>query len=58
MTQSPATLAVRNPRTGQADHQITVSTREDVAAKAATHRIAIASEHKPTDLPHTSEAPW
>jgi succinate-semialdehyde dehydrogenase/glutarate-semialdehyde dehydrogenase len=38
MTQSAATLAVRNPRTGQADHQITVSTREDVAAKAAALR--------------------
>jgi succinate-semialdehyde dehydrogenase/glutarate-semialdehyde dehydrogenase len=38
MTQSAATLAVRNPRTGQADHQITVSTREGVAAKAAALR--------------------
>jgi succinate-semialdehyde dehydrogenase/glutarate-semialdehyde dehydrogenase len=38
MTQIAATMAVRNPRTGQADHQITVSTREDVAAKAAALR--------------------
>ena len=38
MSEQGATLAVRNPRTGQVDHQITVATQAEVAAKAATLR--------------------
>lgn len=38
MTATAAVLAVRNPRTGTADHSIAVSTREEVAEKAARLR--------------------
>ncbi len=38
MTATAAVLDVRNPRTGAADHSIPVSTREEVAEKAARLR--------------------
>lgn len=38
MKATAAVLAVRNPRTGTADHSIAVSTREEVAEKAAALR--------------------
>ena len=38
MTASAAVLDVRNPRTGTADHSIPVSTRQEVAEKAARLR--------------------
>lgn len=38
MTSSAAMLDVRNPRTGKVDHHIAVSTREEIAAKAASLR--------------------
>ncbi|MCL6250353.1 aldehyde dehydrogenase family protein [Altererythrobacter sp. KTW20L] len=38
MATTAATLAVRNPRTGSADHTITLATAEEVAAKAAVLR--------------------
>ena len=37
---APATLAVRNPRTGAADHSLALATPADVAAKAAALRAA------------------
>ena len=40
MPEAATVLAVRNPRTGATDHQITVSTRSQVAAKAAALREA------------------
>ncbi len=38
MSSQSAVLAVRNPRTGTADHSITISAREEVAEKAARLR--------------------
>ena len=40
MTTAAATLAVRNPRTGEADHTITLAGGAEVSAKAAALRAA------------------